>query len=97
VVRSEPLKAEADEEQESQHDIGGPQHEETLSNLRHTQRQKAKFFELRASLELARLWRDQGSGMRLASFSLRCAAGLPKDLTRAIWFLVAGMTGLSPR
>jgi hypothetical protein len=37
-----------------------------------------------AAMSMARLWRDQGKRMRLASFSLRCTAGSPKGLTRAI-------------
>ena len=46
--------------------------------------QKAKSWELRAAMSLARLWRDQGGGMRLAIFSLRSMAGSPKASTHSI-------------
>jgi predicted ATPase len=39
--------------------------------------QQAKSWELRAAMSIARLWRDQGNGMRLRSFSLQCTAGNP--------------------
>ena len=47
-------------------------------------RQQAKSWELRAAMSMARLWRDQGSGMRPAISSLRSTAGSPKALTRSI-------------
>ena len=37
-----------------------------------------------APLSMARLWRDQGSGMRLAIYLRQSTAGSPKGLTRAI-------------
>jgi pentatricopeptide repeat protein len=46
--------------------------------------QQAKSRELRAAMSMARLWRDQGNGMRLASFLRRSAAGSPKASTRSI-------------
>jgi predicted ATPase len=45
-------------------------------------KQHAKSFELRAAMSMARLWRDQGKGMRLASFSLRSTDGSLRALTR---------------
>jgi predicted ATPase len=46
--------------------------------------QQARSWELRAAMSIARLSRDQGSGMKLAIFSLRSTAGSPKGLTRSI-------------
>ena len=46
--------------------------------------QQAKSWELRASMSMARLWRDQGKRDEAASFSLRFTVGLPKASTRAI-------------
>jgi predicted ATPase len=46
--------------------------------------QQAKSWELRAATSTARLWRDQGSGMRLAICSLPCTAGSVMDSTRLI-------------
>ena len=45
--------------------------------------QQAKSWELRAAMSMARLWRDQASGMRLAIFSLRSMGGSPKGLILA--------------
>ena len=57
----------------------------TLSGLSRLQRkQQAKFWERRAAMSMARLWRDQGKRKRPAIVSLRSTAGSPKDLTRAI-------------
>jgi hypothetical protein len=46
--------------------------------------QQAKSWELRAAVSMARLWREQASGMRLVIFSLRSMAGSPKASTRSI-------------
>jgi len=48
------------------------------------QRLGAKLFELRAALDLVRLWRDQGKVQQHANCSLRSTAGSPKASTRAI-------------
>jgi predicted ATPase len=44
--------------------------------------QQAKSWELRAAMNLARLWRDQGNGQQARE--LRCTGGLRRVLTRAI-------------
>ena len=41
--------------------------------------QRAKSWELRAAMSMARLWRDQGKRKKLATFSPRFTAGSPKD------------------
>jgi hypothetical protein len=46
--------------------------------------QQAKSWELRAAMSMARSGAIRAGGMRLASFSLRSTAGLPKVSTRAI-------------
>jgi predicted ATPase len=46
--------------------------------------QQAKSWELRAAMSMARLCAIRVGGMRLARFSLRCTAGVPKGSTRAI-------------
>ena len=46
--------------------------------------QQAKSWELRASMSLARLWRDQGKCSKRANCSLRSTAGLLKASTRSI-------------
>ena len=61
-----------------------PAEEAFLTAIAIAQQQKARSFELRAAMSMARLWRDQGKRDELASFSLRCTAGSPKGLTRAI-------------
>ena len=53
-----------------------------LTAIAIAQQQKAKSFELRASMSMARLWRDQASGMRPAIFSPRSTTGSPRALTR---------------
>jgi predicted ATPase len=52
--------------------------------MRVARQQQAKSWELRASMSMARLWRDQATGRRPAIFSRRSTAGSPKGLTRAI-------------
>ena len=47
-------------------------------------RQQAKSWELRASMSLARLWRDQGKVSKRANCLLRFTGGSLRDLTRAI-------------
>ena len=49
-----------------------------------SRKQQAKSWELRASMSLARLWRDQGKCSRRANCLLRFTAGLRKGSTRAI-------------
>ena len=46
--------------------------------------QQAKSWELRASMSLARLWRDQGKRDDARELLLRSTAGLPKASTRSI-------------
>ena len=46
--------------------------------------QQAKSWELRASMSLARLWRDQGKVNKLANCSLRSTGGLRRGSTPAI-------------
>ena len=46
--------------------------------------QQAKSWELRASMSLARLWRDQGKGSKRANCWLRFTGGLRKASSRAI-------------
>jgi predicted ATPase len=46
--------------------------------------QQAKSWELRASMSLARLWRDQGKPQQARELSLRSTAGSLKGSTRAI-------------
>ena len=46
--------------------------------------QQAKSWELRASMSLARLWRDQGKPSKLVNCSLPCTAGSLRGSTRAI-------------
>jgi hypothetical protein len=60
--------------------------------------QQAKFWELRAARNLARLWRDQGNVQQARE--LRCTGGLRRVLTRAIrkrrrrcWRSWGGATG----
>ena len=45
--------------------------------------QQAKSWELRASMSMAQLWRDQGSRSKLANCLLRFTAGSLKASTRA--------------
>jgi hypothetical protein len=49
-----------------------------------TELQVAMRVARRASMSMARLWRDQATGRRPAIFSRRSTAGSPKGLTRAI-------------
>jgi hypothetical protein len=55
--------------------------ERALAVARH---QQAKSWELRAAMSMARLWRDQASGMKLVIFSLRSMDGLLKGSIRPI-------------
>jgi predicted ATPase len=45
--------------------------------------QQAKSWELRAAVNMARLWRDQGKRDEPTVFSLRSTAGSPKASTRS--------------
>ena len=47
-------------------------------------RQSAKFWQLRAAMSLARLWRDQGKVRKRENCWLRSTAGLPRVSTRVI-------------
>ena len=47
-----------------------------------TRQQQAKSWELRATMSMAWLWRDQRKRDEARQVSLRSTAGSPKDLTR---------------
>jgi hypothetical protein len=46
--------------------------------------ERAKFFELRAALDLARLWREQGKPQQARELLAPVTGGLRKGLTCAI-------------
>jgi predicted ATPase len=62
-----------------------PAEEAFLTAIAVAQQQKARSFELRAAMSLARLWRSQGKvAASAANCWLRCTGGSRKVSTRAI-------------
>jgi predicted ATPase len=55
-----------------------PAEEAFLTAIAIAQRQKARSFELRATMSLARLWRDQGKRDEARDSSLRSTTGSPR-------------------
>ena len=61
-----------------------PAEEAFLTAITIAQQQKARTFELRAAMSMARLWRDQRKRQQATIFSLRSTAGSPKASTHSI-------------